>query len=245
MSQRVDILDMNDKVSAFNLVSGNKVADYQSLIPSYHKFTEEEFEELVTAIDNKDDVEVVDAVCDLVYTGFYLSKLKTRETIIQRGYSSYNKMLVDTGILLDVHRMPFREVVSALSDFLVVSNYKAVHVCIIRLVFLLEKQGVDMQGAFNEVTSSNMSKFVDTTGTSPTQNFEMISKEITKLEDAGRYGNISYNITFHNSKGYVSFRAGSDITNNRTFDAPKIVKPSTFFEPKLEKFLPAEGLSFE
>jgi hypothetical protein len=122
------------------------------------------------------------------------------------------------------------QTLDALSDYVVSeggSYHSQIYVCVLISHF---QNKFDIMGAFNEVMSSNMSKYV-LKGTVD------IQEEIDYILSAGRYDNISVSEIESNGETYLAFKAGMDKQNNVIFDTPKLVKSRLFREPQLEQFV--------
>lgn len=83
--------------------------------------------------------------------------------------------------------------------------------------------GIDVEGAFAEVAASNLSKFIKVVGELTQEQLAQFAEECNNIESQGRYSGV----TWSRKGDYVVFTDGNG----------KIVKPSTYFEPKLEKFI--------
>jgi predicted HAD superfamily Cof-like phosphohydrolase len=87
--------------------------------------------------------------------------------------------------------------------------------------------GMDIVGAFNEVAESNLSKFIHIgTGELSPQQLTDFANECNQIELQGRYSGVHWK----RQGEYVVFLDGNG----------KIVKPSTFKEPKLQQFIKGE-----
>jgi hypothetical protein len=192
---------MEDKVIQWNIIAGNDPDD-KSLIETYKNLCIEEAKELESA---QNEGEVVDAIIDSIYTGFFLNILTQRYTLAK----------IDQGWVKSLEEAPrtFRgDYLKSLEDG---EEYSFISAFISDLFIYQDKY--DILGAFERVTQSNFSKFakVDTVD---------IEKEIDYIKSQGRYDDIFY----EKVGDYIVFRATYDSKENKHYPKGKIMKPSTF-----------------
>jgi hypothetical protein len=83
--------------------------------------------------------------------------------------------------------------------------------------------GMNVEGAFKEVAASNLSKFIKVSGELTLDQMAQFDDECKEIESQGHYSGV----TWSRKGDYVVFTDGNG----------KIVKPSSYFEPDLEKFI--------
>lgn len=83
--------------------------------------------------------------------------------------------------------------------------------------------GMNVEGAFKEVAASNLSKFIKVSGELTLDQMAQFEDECKQIESQGRYSGV----TWSRKGDYVVFTDGNG----------KIVKPSSYFEPELSKFI--------
>ncbi len=217
-----DVLGMISEVANFNLKMDNSLEN-KKLIDSYHKFTHEEYfgkGEYLEGVNTNDAEMSCDGMADLVFTTVYWALLEgynpevdVRNAFNEIGYDSVETIRKDL-------EYSIREGLS----FYAMNN----------LILLLTHEDTfakfDILGAFNEVARSNNSKFVLASSVD-------VAEEVTLIETAGRYGDITVTEVEVNNEIYLAFKAGQDLREGVTFKAPKMIKASSFSEPSLAKFI--------
>lgn len=205
-----------EKVVLFNKVAGNSEGD-TSLIPIYTQLTKEEFfqdNEFLQSYFKDDVVGMADGIGDLLFTGGYLSILQGNNIYFENNIS---------------HKFNMKEIIGSLSFDLITCNDPKV---LGALCYSLSRF-MDVEGVFNRIFESNMSKFLHKDLVME----DVLEKEIEFIESNSRYGDIEYKLV----GDYYVFLAGKDIKNNMIFNKPKIVKPSTYSSPEdlggLEEFI--------
>lgn len=194
----------------WNAITGNSVLN-ENLRKVYTNLVDEETEETLTGLRDKDQVEFIDGVIDSLVVGSYLYALKNKA-----DFTSYAKR--------DLTNVELSEAIDVVEKIklngTIFENIDKI-LSVYEDVFYTIKDSVNVFGAFQEVLNSNWSKFPDTNLVSP-------EEEVSYIENQGRYKGVVFSIveTSTNSKKYV-FRDENG----------KILKPSTFKEPQLAQFI--------
>lgn len=211
---------MLDKVVFWNSLAGNSVED-KSLIPMYLTLSREEMfgaNEFLQGWFNGDKVMQADGVADLVFTVGFLARLREDNHPFLES-RDWDTLRVDESVAFLSTELIVETCCESFYDGLFGLCYKM-------------SEYMDVEEIFNKVYESNMSKFLydpDFTMTMGT-----LDGETYKIEDEGRYGDLEAKRV----GDYWILLAGRDLRENKVFPKAKIVKPSTFFEPKnLEKFI--------
>ncbi|AUR92280.1 NTP pyrophosphohydrolase-like domain [Vibrio phage 1.170.O._10N.261.52.C3] len=212
-----DFLEMEKSVQGFNNIMGN---DYFSkeLTSLYKSLTLEELDELLEASIINDRVEILDAICDLIFTGFIwlnTTGVEVKE-LYQKIRFSELRQLHGGGKL--------KKLVGAFEQ-----DRPDLFVRYLIEMMILKQVHYDFKGAFQEVLRSNMSKF--------SEKGIDIQKEISIIEEDGRYGGVFIEEVSHDGKIYVMFKAMKDLSKGVDFDKPKLIKSSSYSEPVLEEFV--------
>lgn len=207
-----------DKVVLWNSVAGNKVSD-EGLIPVYLQLSREEFyghNEFLQGWFTGDKVMILDGICDLLFTVGFLSKLAGSKPVNTETHF-YTLEKENTEI-------------DYLSSNLLREDYRFLQS---NLFYFCKAMSAyfDIEGAFESVYESNMSKYIHK---SEVWHGNYLDDEVSQIEDKGRYADVSY----RKEGEYFIITAGRDAESGVVFDKPKIIKPSTFHEPKgLEQFI--------
>lgn len=221
---------MLDKVVKWNAIGGNSV-DNKDLIPTYVALSREEFfgkDEFLQGWFSGDKVMQADGLGDLVFTFGFLCKLLRSEDIL-----STDKYLILSGIksrvvaiaydLLDADDLQDQD-----NDFLL--WYEDLYALCLKFSEIM-----DVEGVFNTIYESNMSKYLDSSNFWTKEERDLaLHKEVDYIISQGRYAEVSY----YESNGYIVFTAEKDLQSGVVFPTPKIVKPSCFQEViGLEQFI--------
>lgn len=207
-----------DKVVLWNSVAGNKVSD-ESLIPTYKMLCNEEFyghNEFLQGWFAGDKVMTLDGICDLLFTVGFLSKLAGSKPVTEETH------FFTSGVE--------KNEISFLSTNLLCEDYRFLQT---NLFYFCKAMSAyfDIGGAFESVYESNMSKYIHE---SELYHAFCLDGEVSQIEDKGRYADVGY----RKEGEYFIITAGRDVESGVVFDKPKIIKPSTFHEPKgLEQFI--------
>lgn len=197
---------MIQTVIDWNHIAGNDVKD-DALKDLYMKLAREEMfgtDELMQGWLTNDPEKIMDGVGDLIYTYGFLCALEhggVPEFEPQDDVGNVKESLVDVARSLIISKPDINKLY-------------------VLLTYMSEI--MDVEGVFDTITTSNMSKFplVD--------DVSCPYKELEKIQSQGRYDDISF-IEFD---GRYVFFADKDIKAGVIFDEPKIVKPSQFQEPE-------------
>jgi hypothetical protein len=199
-----------ENIIDWNAITGNSISN-EDLRKVYTNLVDEETEETLTGLRDKDQVEFIDGVIDSLVVGSYLFALKQ-----QADFTDYT--------LRDLSVVELSEAINTVeqikSNGTIFKNIDKI-LSIYEDVFYTIKDSVNVFGAFQEVLDSNWSKFPDTNLVNP-------EEEVSLIESQGRYKGVVFSIvnTSDNLKKYV-FRDENG----------KILKPSTFKEPQLAQFI--------
>ncbi len=173
---------------------------------------DEEFKELKQAYKDQDPVEFIDAVCDLFVVTSYWCFLDSQGVIDIEGieglFNSTHTLEQELG-MMESSDIPHKRGCSLLSGVM--------HLCYLC--------GADMEGAMNEVLSSNDSKY-------PYRGHmevEALEQECKNIEERskGRYTEVDFEI----NSSRVIFKDSNG----------KIMKPTGFKAPNLEQYLYNKG----
>jgi len=219
-----DILYMQSEVIRFNKMMSNEVTNGK-LIPSYYNFTKEEFfgdNELKDSY-NKENLEgILDGAIDLFFTCNYWANLNGH--ILENN--AWLKTIDNESDMQKV-RVILSDLEKSITDEL--SFYSQTN--LLHLLCNEVFQGLfDVLGAFEEVMSANMSKYV----IKGTVNVE---DEIKIILEKGRYEDISVEEVESGGATYLAFKALRDNQNDVTFNTPKLIKTRFFKEPELTQFI--------
>ena len=219
-----DVLYMQDEVIRFNKMMGNEVTDID-LSPSYYNFTKEELfgeDELLDSYRKKDLEGILDGAIDLFFTCGYWANLHghiLEDNVWLKTISTEANMQKVRDILEDLEQ-------SVISGYSFYSQTNLLH-----LLHNETFQGLfDVLGAFKEVMSSNMSKYV-------VKGSVDIEEESNYITSQGRYEDISVVEVESSGITYLAFKALRDNKNDVTFNTPKLIKTRLFKEPELKQFI--------
>lgn len=212
-----DFLEMENDVQGFNILMGN---DYFSddLTSTYKHLTEEELEELLVAFATNDRIEILDALCDLIFTSFIwlnTTGVKVRELYSKIRFSEL-RQLNGGGKL--------KKLVGAFEQ-----NRPDLFVRYLIEMMVLMQIHYDFKKSHKEVLRSNNSKFSN-------KGID-VQAEYDIIENEGRYGGVFVEEVSHEGIVYVLFKAMKDLSRGVDFDKPKIIKSSGYSEPVLEEFV--------
>ncbi len=220
---------MLDKVVKWNAIGGNSV-DNKDLIPTYVALSREEFfgkDEFLQGWFSGDKVMQADGLGDLVFTFGFLCKLLRSEDII----------LTDKGILLS----DIKSRIGSLSYNLLSEEDESEYWCEDLYALCLKfSEIMDVEGVFNTIYESNMSKYMHRSDLFARAIYENTSvaeeliRQYSTIEEQGRYKGISS----YRNEDYIVFTAEEDLQSGVVFPTPKIIKPSCFQEVTgLEQFI--------
>ena len=202
----MNLIPFYQDVISWNSFVGNDINN-SKLKDLYVNLVLEESTEIFDSIKDNDPIEFIDGVCDSLVVGSFLMALKRKEDFKNHKVAIENVEL-DTSIM-------------ALNDLVKNDTLNNIE----KIIDLLEKLSstieVDIIKACEEVMFSNWSKFPLISEVNP-------NKEVSFIENQGRYTNISFESKLDNSgnERFV-FKDGNG----------KVVKPSTFKDPALKEFI--------
>lgn len=207
-----DIIAFQDKVLEWNNLFGNSVTN-KDLIEDYRNYTLEEVggkNELVYSAIKGDEEGVLDAICDVIYTGFMYLALNGKQFSQDAAFadisSSMSDMSAGVAMKLALEKKDVDKFQLYLINYL---NYA-------KSKFYIKK-------AFSRVTESNFSKaFVLKDG----ETSHDLYKYKEAVEKAGRYQDIFFE--YHDGR-YIA-KAKTDLRENKTYSAGKIVKSDYWFK---------------
>ena len=185
------------------------------------KCLKEEVNEFVEAHRECDGVEMLDALCDILFVGIYgcflegNGKIDLTEFVFTYDMinTSDNELFEDKTSLLAELAKEFPTVFESDAD------RKEIYECVCKMV-LATALVVDANvcKAYENVVESNFTKF-------PLTDDIILGKELEWFEKESKYDDVCV----EESEGFYIFRCNGG--------EGKIVKPSVFVEPKLEKFI--------
>lgn len=134
----------------------------------YINLIEEEYCELIQAIDDRDDIEILDGCCDLLWVcaGSFISGYGEQEKVLG-AFASYDSNDTMKKIMDDGPKVKLLDLIESFDCYIneevsISAPYLGTLMTMVVLYAL--SKGYDIDGAFNEVTRSNMSKMDPTTG---------------------------------------------------------------------------------
>ncbi len=210
-----DVLYMYDTVEKWNTYCGNLTSD-KSLIPMYHDLSKAEFygkNEFLEGYNSGNLVMQLDGLGDLSYTVFEWDMLDDNEPAIET---------FDT-----VTRTKESHVTFLKTSFELGYACRAAYNLIKLLI--LYSDVADIRGVFDAITVSNYSKIplvsevVDENHT--------LADEVNRIEQQGRYAQVSYKLLDSDEGQRVIFTAMEDLQDAVVFSKPKVIKSKAFKEP--------------
>lgn len=204
-----DYNSMYSNVITWNNIAGNSSND-EATKSLYLKLSREEFfgkNEFLEGWLSGDKEKIIDGVCDLIFTVAMYCKCT----------DSYNQ---DSDTIAFASKWEEDKLVAMLAASLITGD---VDMDLFTMFLVKMSEKFDIESAFDEVSKSNYSKFINT--------FEQVidvAEEKEYITGQGRYEGIDY----MEVDNYGFFTASADVTTGTVFDKPKLVKPSTFQEPQ-------------
>lgn len=225
--QDPDFLGFQNAILKMNALAGN---DYHNkdLIPTYHKLLLEEMTEMDEGFNTQDANEFIDGLVDFGVIGIYLfTLLNGKPPYPLNAYGA-----IDPYTRLDIlSTTDFKGLIANIVANAKRGTEESMATALAEWESLCKAVDIDVTGAFHEVMNSNMSKF-------PVKGTVDIESEIKYIESAGRYSDIICEEKDFEGTTYLVFKARYDNHNKVDFgDTPKFVKPSTFIEPNISKFI--------
>ena len=203
-----DFTDLFNQTVEWNKVANGGEFDFSNQRKELQqKCLMEEVLELEEAIDNNDPVEAVDAICDILFVGFYAWVMcSNREPDvydishgIRLAFSDYSLEDFLWHLKIAVEKKDYFEVVKLILEAGIAFNF-------------------DLKGAYANVVESNFSKF-------PEMDSVVLHRELERFKNNARYSNVVAAVVH----GRFVFRAD--------YGEGKVVKPSCFIEPNLKQFI--------
>lgn len=202
-------------VFEFNKIGGRTL--HESEYENQLKTVIEESQELKTGLEKNDIVEVVDAICDSLFTASFAVGILDGNDDITKNAPQY----------LNPVETPVEELIPEALSYLEQGN-------MIDFLTTVEDMCVtvnaDVPYCLDQVSKSNLSKFPLVKDIpDPDLVCEMI-------EDQDRYGNVTFSLSTKFGEPCYVFKATVDKKNNTNFPNGKIVKPLEehgYFEPSL------------
>lgn len=182
-----------------------------------HKCLLEELQELKDAIAANDDVEIVDALCDILFVGVYATfmDLNSDHDECRFGY-------IYPEILLDGDECIYRDLVlmNLFNDLEDLVNKRCYYATIVKLVQQSIFLKFDLKKAYENVVMSNWTKY-------PMIEDVVIADELDYLNNHSKYA--GKNVVAIEVDGHYVFRIDGG--------KGKIIKYSGYKEPQLEQFI--------
>lgn len=208
-----------------NEMIGMDYHDRDKWLPIYYKLRVEEGSELITAIDNEDVVEVVDAILDTLVVGCY-------ENLVEYG-DAFDKYLKEITLLTELPSTLSED----LDEFIHCLHLNGLGFSVFASACLLFAQlNIDHMKAVKEVTESNLSKFPtldqllgDFVGeTGKDLGSFVLNQQCEMIESGKRYSGVTAE-TVANTSGETRYVFWA----SHEYGKPKVkyVKPCTFKEP--------------
>ena len=184
------------------------VLNKEGLQELYIDLVKEETTEIFDSIKTNDAVEFLDGVCDTLVVGSFLLAVKN-----QKDFKDYDLSFKEVNI---------EPSINYLKDLINEDVFKNIEKVLSLVENIGYSSGLNIELAFKEVMESNWSKFPLVDNVNPLD-------EVKYIENQGRYTNVRFerNIDLNGNERYI-FKDGNG----------KVVKPSTFKEPKLANFIP-------
>ena len=222
--RKIDLTTLLGQTIKWNKVANLGEFDFsQERKDLQFKCLKEEFDELLTAIRDDDDVEMLDALCDILFVGIYGFFLENEGKINLDSFigtydmidTSENGIFKDGGALFGAFSQELPALFDAEEAIGRSLIYQALCQFAINVGLVLE---IDLKGAYKNVVQSNFSKF-------PLTEDVKLGAELEWFNAVSKYDDV----TVEEHDGRYIFRCdGGD---------GKIVKPRLFVEPELEEFI--------
>lgn len=217
---RENLIKYYNDVLLWNFIGGNRVEN-KNLIHTYVGLVDEESNETIDGLKKEDQIEVIDGVIDSLVVGSYLYAVKRDVS----EFSNVNFDTVDMPLFDLIYKMEelkdhYRNDDGNLKDEF--SDHIEEFMSYAEAIYVKLSKYVDVEGAFEEILKSNWSKY-------PTIESVDADAEIVYIEAQGRYSGV-YSSVSKSPKGdsFFVFKEGTK---------GKVVKPSVFKEPSLQKYI--------
>lgn len=216
-----DLVELFDQTIQWNKLANHGQFDFsQSRRDLQLDCLSEEILELISAKHEKDDVEILDALCDILFVSVYalFMKIATSEPIEESLSPNFYPDLTLDGLV--------SELTSAFRD----EDY--FYICELILSYSLEYD-FDFKDAYQEVVESNYSKFPTVFSFNP-------ERELDWFENGSKYQNVVCTTVkvmqpCQEIEG-AQFNADRFVFRSNYGDG-KVVKPRCFREPNLSQFI--------
>lgn len=211
----VAIQDFYKDVFEFNKIAGRTL--HESEFDNQLNTVVEEAKELKTGLEENNIVEVVDAICDSLYTASFAVGILDGNDDITKNPPKY----------LNSCEIPVEELIPAALSHLEEGN-------VVDFLGTVEDMctvvNADIIYCLDQVSKSNLSKFPLTCDVDDP---DLVCDEI---EGLGRYDNVSYTEATKFGEPCYVFKATVDKSNSNKYPNGKVVKPPVkygYFEPSL------------
>lgn len=209
------LMTLYSNTEEFNRIGG------KSILPEFEDsqkgVTLEECKETVLALIDRDAQETIDGLIDICVTASFMVMILDKNNSITKSHLAYfnvdgqSKEVLAGNLLTAILKEKWIDVLEIAEDLLYTLDENAIY-------------------NINQVSTSNMSKFVPITALDDPDSL------CDTIESEGRYTGVEYrNESLQDGTEVYVFTATYDVKEKRAFDKPKIVKPTGFFqEPKLK-----------
>ena len=206
----VDLKDLFVQTLDWNRVGNQGEYDFSDeKAQLQHRCLLEEVEELREALEERDEVEVLDALCDIMFVASYAHFMQMMDTEVEDIQDKgLDHNFVDITYTLD-------DLYTQLESLCEAKKYYTMIDLILRTSCLFT---FDLKKAYANVVESNFSKFPLV----PDTNLE---EELEWFENESKYS------------GVIAISTGDRFVFRCNGGAGKIVKPRCFVEPELEQYI--------
>ena len=211
----LDLTKQFEETVSWNRVANDGEFVFTDLMQTLqHRCLSEEIQELEDAIHANDPVEVVDAICDILFVGVFAWYMRTRGI---HGVDVISKNIGCVSTNYTVHTLLI-ELKRALEEY----HYLEICQLILSSSVMFD---FSLKEAYQEVVASNFTKF-------PLVDEIDIADELNWFREYSKYENVISTII---KNKHVVFRSH--------YGGGKVVKPRSFREPQLSWFIPRVILS--
>lgn len=192
------------EVFEFNKIGGRTL--HESEYENQFKTVWEEAQELKSGLEDGNIVEVVDAICDSLFTASFAVGLLDGNDGITKNPPIY----------LNEKEVPVEQLIPEALAYLEEGNMIDFLTTVEDMCSVIN---ADMPYCLNQVSKSNLSKFLLV---KDTPDPDLVCEEI---EDQGRYDNVTFTESTKFGEPCYIFKASTDKLNGTNFPNGKIVKP--------------------
>lgn len=209
-----------NNVLLWNYIGGNRIENKQ-LINTYVGLVDEESNETIDGLKEEDQIEIIDGVIDSLVVGSYLYAVKRDiSDFANVSFDVADMPLFDLIYKMEELKDLFRDDEGNLKDEF--SDHVEEFMSYAEAIYMKLSEYVDVEGAFEEILKSNWSKY-------PTTESVDAEAEVVYIEAQGRYSGVYSSVsTSPNGDSFYVFKEGTK---------GKVVKPSVFKEPSLQKYI--------